>query len=45
MKCTLIQQAKADGKPVVFSSVLIPREILQAMDVAVIYGNVVGRTP
>jgi benzoyl-CoA reductase/2-hydroxyglutaryl-CoA dehydratase subunit BcrC/BadD/HgdB len=37
-----IQQAKAEGKPVVFSSVLIPREILQAMDVAVIYGNVVG---
>lgn len=37
-----IQKAKAEGKPVVLSSVLIPREILQSMDVAVMYGNVLG---
>jgi benzoyl-CoA reductase/2-hydroxyglutaryl-CoA dehydratase subunit BcrC/BadD/HgdB len=37
-----VQQAKADGKPVVWSSVLVPKEIFQAMDVPVVYGNVLG---
>ncbi|MBI5501739.1 MAG: 2-hydroxyacyl-CoA dehydratase [Deltaproteobacteria bacterium] len=37
-----VQLAKAQGKPVVFSSVLLPKEIFQAMDVPVVYGNVLG---
>jgi len=37
-----VQQAKAEGKPVVWTSVLLPREIFQAMDVAAVYGNVLG---
>ena len=37
-----VQVAKAQGKPVAFSSVLLPKEIFQAMDVPVVYGNVLG---
>jgi benzoyl-CoA reductase/2-hydroxyglutaryl-CoA dehydratase subunit BcrC/BadD/HgdB len=37
-----IQKAKAQGKPVVWCSVLTPKEILHAMGVAVIYGELLG---
>ncbi len=37
-----IQQAKAQGKPVVWCSVLAPKEILHAMGVAVVYGELLG---
>ncbi|MBN2496799.1 MAG: 2-hydroxyacyl-CoA dehydratase [Deltaproteobacteria bacterium] len=37
-----IQQAKAAGKPVVWASVVMPKEIFQAMDVAVVYGDMLG---
>ena len=37
-----VQQQKAEGKPVVWCSVLIPKEILFAMDVPCVYGSVMG---
>jgi benzoyl-CoA reductase subunit B len=37
-----VQQAKALGKPVVWCSVLTPKEILHAMGVAVVYGELLG---
>ncbi|MFH2007060.1 MAG: 2-hydroxyacyl-CoA dehydratase family protein [bacterium] len=37
-----IQQAKAEGKPIVWASVVMPKEIFQALDVAVIYGDMLG---
>ena len=37
-----IPQAKADGTPVVWASVVMPKEIFQAMDVAVEYGDMLG---
>ncbi len=37
-----IQRAKAQGKPVVWCSVLAPKEILHAMGVAVVYGELLG---
>ena len=37
-----IQQAKASGKPVVWCSVLAPKEILHALGVAVVYGELLG---
>lgn len=37
-----IPKAKAEGRPVVWASVLIPKEIFQAMDVAVVYGDMLG---
>lgn len=37
-----IPQAKADGIPVVWASVVMPKEIFLAMDVAVEYGDMLG---
>jgi benzoyl-CoA reductase/2-hydroxyglutaryl-CoA dehydratase subunit BcrC/BadD/HgdB len=37
-----VQQQKAAGKPAVWCSVLIPKEILLAMDVANVYSDVLG---
>ncbi|MFH1436320.1 MAG: 2-hydroxyacyl-CoA dehydratase family protein [Pseudomonadota bacterium] len=42
MRLADIQRMKAEGKPVVWSSVLIPKEILYGMDVAVLYSSVLG---
>jgi benzoyl-CoA reductase/2-hydroxyglutaryl-CoA dehydratase subunit BcrC/BadD/HgdB len=37
-----VQRAKEEGKPVVWSSILIPKEIFHAMDVAVVYIELVS---
>ena len=37
-----VQDAKAAGKPVVWGSILMPKEIMHAMDVPMIYGEVLG---
>lgn len=39
---TDVKQAKLEGKPVVYTTVLAPREILQAMGVPYVFGNVLG---
>jgi len=37
-----VKDARAQGKPVVYSSVVVPKEILHAMDIPVVYGEVLG---
>lgn len=37
-----VHQQKAEGRKVVYGSVLLPKEILLAMDVATVYSDVIG---
>lgn len=37
-----LQARRAEGKPVVWTSLLLPREIFLAMDVATVYGDLLG---
>jgi len=37
-----IKKAKAEGRPVVWASVVMPKEIFFAMDVAVVFGDMLG---
>jgi hypothetical protein len=37
-----VHEQKAEGRKVVYCSVLMPKEILLAMDVATVYSDVVG---